>query len=1225
MQGPLRTAGFGYIWILSATWFTLTSPVCAQTYLFGRGDFTVGNGPTAVISADLNGDGKPDLIATNLIDNTVSVLIGTADGGFASKVDYATGYHPSAIAVADVNGDGKADILVVNQNCTFFPNSCVPNGPGSVSVLLGNGDGTLQPRTDYTVGNTPIAVAVADFNQDNIFDLAICESAVSGAAPEVAILLGKGDGTFQSPVDYPSGALSALVAADLNGDSKLDLVTGGSVLLGNGDGTFQPFSALPGNGLFAGLVVAAGDLNGDGVPDIVTAPSDSLLVIFKGVGDGTFITAGTIQVKAAATAVTLTDLYGKDSLDIVANLSFPGDNVAVLLGNGDLTFGQENDYAIGSSAGLAIADFNGDGRNDVAVAVPSSPGTVAVLLGLPHGAFAAKVNYAAVDNPDSVITGDFNHDNHLDVATSSNSSTVDVFLGNGDGTLQTPQSFPAPGSNSSSGLTAADFNRDGLLDLATIGFDCISGPGCDTTYLGTLFGNGDGTFQPYTQYAVFDPVAVVAGDLNRDGFPDVVVSNISGNSVSVFLNKKDGTLQSPILYQIPGGAGSIALSDLNLDGNPDLVVGTSPSAISVLLGNGDATFQKYVNYPLPSDPGGIVVGDFNGDGKPDVAASTYDPTSHSSSVSILLGNGDGTLQPYVACSVPGSYTGLLSLGDVNGDGKLDVIVGGQSLGTGVSVLLGNGDGTFQSARNFQLGDITLTGLASGDLNGDGVSELIGTDNDSVTVSVLPSIPFKALYPRAKIVFPSQGVGTTSGPQSLTLANPGAVSFAVTSIVTSGDFSTTNDCPAMLSPAATCTISVTFSPTQTGSESGSITLTDGTRSSPQTIVLSGTGVNGPFLVQSTSSLSFGTISVGSSSGPSVVTISNTGNAALQFTSIAITGANTSDFTQANTCGSSLAAGGICTISVTFSPTDTGFRTASVTIKDNAPGSPHSISLSGTGTAPKASLSVSSLTFASQIVNTTSTAQTVTLTNTGNVDLTISSISASGDFAQTNTCGTSVSAGSSCPISTTFTPTGAGTRSEMLTITDNAAGSPQTVSLSGTGTAAGLGLTVPSGSSDSQTVNAGAPANYTLSIGGQGMSGTATLSCTGAPMGATCSLIPTSVSVSATHSSTFTVTVGTTARSAARLDHGSGRSSTSWMWAFGIFWLMLLPSTSRRKRILTHGAGVIVVAVLFILLSGCGGSSSSPATQTGTPAGTYTLTVTATSGATTQSLPLTLIVN
>lgn len=236
--------------------------------------------------------------------------------------------------------------------------------------------------------------------------------------------------------------------------------------------------------------------------------------------------------------------------------------------------------------------------------------------------------------------------------------------------------------------------------------------------------------------------------------------------------------------------------------------------------------------------------------------------------------------------------------------------------------------------------------------------------------------------------------------------------------------------------------------------------------------------------------------------------NTGTTDIAITNIGISG----NYTQTNNCPATLTVATQCQISVTFTPASGGSNPGAVTITDNSPGSPHIIQLMGSGAVPVVQLSPTSLTFSTQAVGSTSPAQIVTLTNTGTATLNVGRISASGDFAETNNCGATVAQGGNCAISVTFTPTSTGTRNGTLTISDNAAGSPQTVPFTGTGGAPGLGLGVASGSSNSATVTAGQAANYKLSIGGAGVSGMATLTCTGAPTGATCSL-PASVNVNA----------------------------------------------------------------------------------------------------------------
>jgi hypothetical protein len=276
----------------------------------------------------------------------------------------------------------------------------------------------------------------------------------------------------------------------------------------------------------------------------------------------------------------------------------------------------------------------------------------------------------------------------------------------------------------------------------------------------------------------------------------------------------------------------------------------------------------------------------------------------------------------------------------------------------------------------------------------------------------------------------------------------------------------------------------------------------------------------------------------------------------------------------------------------------------------------------------------LTFASQPLATTSAPQIVTLTNTGNVPLTISSIVTSGDYAQTNTCGTSVAAMTSCAITVTFTPTVRGARSGAVTIVDDAPGSPHTVALSGTGPDFALG--VQSGGSTSATVNAGQTATYNLQIAPTGFSGNVALSCTwtgSQPRGTNCTLSRTSVDLDGTNAAPFTVTVTTTARSMAgprpsnwppaRMGH---RAVPLVVWLLGLMMLVTLAAPRRRWVYAS-----LAVSMLFVLLwaacggGGGGGGAPAPAPQTGTPAGTYTLTITGTAAGVSRTTALTLKVN
>jgi hypothetical protein len=397
--------------------------------------------------ADLNGDGKPDIVVANWWDTNnigdVSVLIGNGDGTFQPAVTYETGGAPNySLVVADVNGDGKLDLIV--SSCAASASLC-GSGEGVVSVLLGNGDGTFRYALSYGSGAAVGAhVAVADVNGDGKLDLIVTNyQGESNGDGTVAVLLGKGDGTFQSPVLYDSGApgANAVTVADVNGDGMLDLLvangcfsncTGGqesltvlSVLPGNGDGTFRPAAIYMTGAKTSGWISAA-DINGDGVLDAVLSSlnlgsASGIVSILLGAGGGTFEPAVTYDSGGyAAPELALADLRADGLLDIVVENCGPVGGcgtgvIGVLPGRGDGTFNPLVPFSSGAynATSIAVADLNGDGRPDLVAANQCAPngcttGSLAVLLnssGSTHCADKCSTSTTLVSSPNPSISG----------------------------------------------------------------------------------------------------------------------------------------------------------------------------------------------------------------------------------------------------------------------------------------------------------------------------------------------------------------------------------------------------------------------------------------------------------------------------------------------------------------------------------------------------------------------------------------------------------------------------------------------------------------------------------------------------------------------------------------------------------------------------------------------------------------------------------------------------
>jgi len=1144
METPRMSVFARSVWGAAGALLMLVVPCSAQTYLYNRATFATGDKPVAAVAMDFNGDGQLDLAVVNQADNTVSILLGKAGATFAPKVDYPVGNSPVAIVSADFNGDGKLDLAVVNS---------VSN---TVSILLGNGDGTFAGHVDYSTGSHPVGIVAADFNGDGKVDLAV----VNESDSTVSILPGNGDGTFSGQVPVAVGLNPvALASGDFNGDGKIDLITSNdtsalpppqpppsvTVLLSGGEGSFTRVDTGVGVGPGA---LAVGDFNHDGKLDAVVLMGGAYICFLKGQGDGTFQPSDAVLIyleneEFDAATLVAADLNHDGKLDLVAAGDYTS---AVLLGVGDGTFQLAAYTGEGLGRALLSADINGDGVPDVVFGSPSNsaqPATwqVWMLLGNGDGTFGSGPNYNLLPVNNSSLTplngissgpaiaGDFNGDGKTDLAvfeSNVGAGLIAVLLGKGNWAFQAPVST-ATAQGCGYAFVLADFNGDGKMDLA-----CSSWVG-PFIYLA----NGDGTFQPplnvpTPNYPVAESLA--AGDFNGDGKPDlaIVISNSAGTheAVQILLGQGNGAfttgaaipLDSAALLQKGiyfAGATYLATGDFNHDGKTDVAAGNGQT-VAVLLGNGDGTFQSPVYY----DCGhvfieAIEVGDFNGDGNPDLLVSTY------AGISVFLGNGDGTFQAHLDTALPAGPGPQLALGNFTGHGKLD-------LAYADCILAGNGDGTFQLPW---CAGFAPAAVATGDFNSDGVTDLaLDTQFNAQVpfVNLLLSAPQIAVYP-STLNFGLQDIGVSSAAQELTVTNIGSAPMTISSIVPGGDFS-----------------------------------------------------------------------------------------------------------QTNTCGEAVPVGGNCAISVTFMPTATGRRSGVITLTDNLKSSPQVIALSGVGVGPGVSLSPASVTFGAQSLGTTSSPKVVTLTNTGSAPLIVSGIAVEGDFAQTNNCGNGVAAGLDCAIAVTFTPTADGTRSGQLSVTDNAPDSPQGVALTGSGP--DFTLAPLSGSPTTAYVSPGQSATYTLSVVGEGgLNQAVTFTCTGAPSEATCAVSPNPVTAGSS-ATNVAVTVTTTAPSVSAprfrpvppvpplspglrglLMLALALAATSW----AIRRSNQTGGSQWRPAILPLAAVWLLTLALAACGGGGGGGSGGGTHDPGTPAGNYTLTVTGTtgSGSSTLSHSVTLTLN
>ena len=737
-----------------------------------------GNNPSSMAVRDVNGDGIPDLVVANecgtgsCTTGVVEVFLGEGDGTFKSPVSFGSGgLGPSAVVIADVNGDGKFDLVVTNE-CA--DSSCTN---GAVSVLLGNGNGSFNTAVSYNSGGLRASsVAVGDLNGDGKLDLAVangCDLSDECASGGVGILLGDGKGNFSLSGVYGSGGqfASSVALGDLNRDGKLDLVVASGcssnanctvgtvgVLLNEGNGTFRA-AVTYNTGEQQADSVALTDVNRDGNLDLIVGNECSnqncttgTVSVLLGKGNGTFQTAVNYgSGGTGAVSVTTADLKGDRKSDLVVTNECDSDadclngTVSVLAGKGDGTFQAAVSYSSNAlyPNSVAVADVNGDGRPDLLVGSSCydngcAVGAVGLLLGKDDGTFRAALNYGSGgQDANSIAAADLNRNGKIDLVVVSEclnepdcpSGAVSVLLGNGHGNFANAVTYGSGGSDPHS-VAVADVNGDGKPDLVVAN---VFGISAETGGIGVLLGNGNGTFRPAMSLdsGAVNAVSVKIADVNRDGIPDLVVANecnltdCTSGVVSVLLGNGNGTFRPAVNYGSGGQyASSVAVADVNRDGKPDLIVSNwcasggdcTNGTVSVLLGIGNGTFKPAVTYGSGgqfSSP--VVVVDLNRDGKLDLVVANED------SISVLLGNGNGTFETAATTATPtelDSGDGSLAVMDFNGDGRLDVAAGAAGV-----LLLGNGDGTFQLP--LPLG-AAGRGLVAGDLNRNGKPFLANT-------------------------------------------------------------------------------------------------------------------------------------------------------------------------------------------------------------------------------------------------------------------------------------------------------------------------------------------------------------------------------------------------------------------------------------------------------------------------------------------------------------------
>lgn len=670
----------------------------------------------------------------------IVAVVGTR-GAIGQAVFRAAPVWPMSGTTADATGlgfladvgspsgplDGRLDLVTFSQG-------------QQASVLFGSPTGFVVGPSIDLLGLIPTALASGDWDRDGFVDFALGDS-----SNFVSFWRGRGDGTFELAGDPIDVTLSprALLPLDLNQDNRTDIVVVGEnllqagvgrVLYGNGDGTFTRTPELFDTG-FGSVAVAAGDVTGDGHPDLAVAnEATNEVYILRGDRNGAFTLARRLPVGQSPSAVVLLDLNGDGGLDLVVT-NTNSDSLTVFLGQGNGSFTEGREFPVGAAAatprGLAFGDVDGDGRLDALVANNFSF-DVSVLRGNGRGGFAAPRGFVADAEPLGVLVADLDGDGLDDAVAltrgSGNSPTAALLRSLGDGKLSGVENVPLTGGPTQAAV--ADLDRDGLPDLA-VAQGGSSGQAGRVRLLASFGAAGFG--QPREQASGGDAVSIVTGDFDGDLRADVILTNRSPRSMTVLRQQPNGgfVLLPPVAHQA-GSVNNAVAVDLNGDGRTDVVlVGQTSSGgvVQVFLG-GALSLQPLAPIGVGDLPLAIDFGDFNRDGRPDLITAN----NGSANVSILLGNGDGTFQtPTTRAAVGGPRT--IAVADFDRDGAQDLAVS-TTQPPSVNVFFGDGTGRFPNSLPQPLsvgsGDIPSS-VSARDFNGDGAPDIVvaGETNNSV--------------------------------------------------------------------------------------------------------------------------------------------------------------------------------------------------------------------------------------------------------------------------------------------------------------------------------------------------------------------------------------------------------------------------------------------------------------------------------------------------------------
>jgi hypothetical protein len=700
----------------------------------------VGHGPVALSVGDVNGDGTLDLVVANALSGSITILEGNGDGTFRLTGTIALGTTPAAVVTGDFNGDGNMDIATADR------------ADNAVSVLLGNGDGTFRAPVQFATGTGPVSIVTADFNGSGHLDLATANN----NSNDVSVLWGNGDGTFQTPSSVPVGLYpNALLVADLNNDGHPDIVTANglgepiSVALGLNKNTFanpdlgaHPIRSTP----------LVGDLTGTGQADVAILTADGKILVRLADPNvaGAFKPPMVANPDAAdgARDLTLVTVNGRQEL---AALDARTGSIVFYSYAADARFVRTQGPAVSATnlmVRIVAGDLNGDGRQDLVVdSSGSSHNSIRVYLQQPDGTFVLSgarifvgvsasdvdlVNLSGGPGPDIVVTDQFSGEVRVLLNTLTAPFTTQRVFRTGTGLYDVTQAKTTTQIESSEApiaLVAGKFTG-AATDLVVLSsgsdqFDLLAGDG------------RGGFFNPVTALANrtgWAASAIVSGDLNGDGIPDLAVLDKGSGQVLIYLgdgkggfvpNFSVGPNGQPLGLAAGNAPDSLTVAALDNSGRPDLLIGNANGDVLILQGNGDGTFRPYQR--LDRHVALAVIRGSN-DAQPQFvfANQSLDQVVVRSGQAVPVfqqGRQDGVLAP-----------NAVVLADLNGDGIPDLIVANGG-GNDVLVYAGLSNGQFGPAQRFFVGTDPV-GITVADLRGNGILDVVIANRGSNDVSIL---------------------------------------------------------------------------------------------------------------------------------------------------------------------------------------------------------------------------------------------------------------------------------------------------------------------------------------------------------------------------------------------------------------------------------------------------------------------------------------------------------